>query len=165
MNQRSSWLVISCWGAAASVFTFLLWVPLAALAGSFTSELGSASVPLAMLVYVFYSPILAPLIIVVTAPAYVGLFWFWGRVCQRHPSVDTRWRTIATFALAASVVPAVAVAILFACVPAGVELGHLVVWVPCCLVMFWGAIVAPRWLFDSLHLGAFSEPVGEARVA
>ena len=165
MSQRSNWVLISCWSVAASICTFVLWVPLAALAGSFASEIGVASVPGSMLAYVFYLPVLAPLIILGTAPAYAVLFWFWGRLCRRHPRVDTRWRAIATFALAAGVLPAIGVAVWWAYVPPRVGFGQLVAWAPCCLVMFWGAIVAPRWLFDALHPGAFSQTSGEVPAA
>lgn len=158
MNKRAKWFLIVRWTVAASVCTFALWIPLAAIAGSLRSEVGIASAPAAMFLYVLYSPFLAPLIVLATAPAYVALFWLWGRVCGRYPWVDAGWKSILAVAGAVSVPAALATAVLCSRGPLGVQYDDLFTWLPFCIAMFWGAIAFPRWLLDSLHPGAFSEP-------
>jgi len=114
-----------------------------------------------MLAYVFYSPILAPLMVVATAPVYLVLFPLGARICRGRPWLDMRWKFLATAALAVSVLPGLAIAHIWTCDQSGSDLDDLLAWFPCYVGVFWGAIVIPRWLFDSLHLGAFGEPSGE----
>ena len=157
MRKDSQWSLIVLWAATAAVCTFLLWIPLAATAGSIRSAAGVASAPAAMLLYELYTPFLAPLIVLVTGPAYIALFWLWGRVCRRRPWVDAGWKPILVAAATGSLPPAMATAAICARGPAGIEPVDVLTWLPFCVAMFSGAIALPRWLLDSLHPGVFSE--------
>ena len=157
MKYKNRWALVVGWAITASVCTFLLWIPLAAIAGSIRSPAGVASATAAMFLYVLYSPFLAPLTICAVTPVYVALFWLWERVCRRYPRVDRSWKSILGTAVIISVPPALATAYLCAQGPLGVQARDLIAWLPFCIAMFWGAIASPRWLFDSLHPGAFSE--------
>jgi len=165
MKYKTRWRLILQWAAAASVCTFLLWIPLAALAGSVSSRAGAAAFSGALFLYALYSPFLAPLIIFVTVPAYVVLLWLWSWVCRRHPWVDARWSSILAATGVMSLPLAVLTAALCARGPIGVDYRALLVWAPCTVAMFWAALALPRWLLDSLHAGVFSGrscAVGEA---
>ena len=155
MRQKSRWVPILGWATAASILTFLLWVPLGAIAGATNAPLGAAAIPSGMLLYVLYSPVLAPLIIFVVAPIYILAFWFWGRACLRKSWRDTAGAIVMS-GLVISVVPAVVVAVSCAWRPSGVRLDEVFTWLPFCLAIFWGAVTLPRWLFDSLRPGVFS---------
>jgi hypothetical protein len=158
VERTTRWSLILGWTAAASVCTFVIWIPLGALAGSLGSPSGIASAPMAMLLYVLYSPLLAPIVAGVVAPGYAVVFWVWERSCRRYPALDDGWRSIATAAAIISVPPAVAVSAFCAQGPLGVQYADLLRWLPFCLATLWTAIVSPRWLLDSLQPRAFSHP-------
>jgi len=117
-----------------------------------------------MLLDVLYAPFLAPLILCVTAPAYVALFWLWGRLCGRHPWLDRSGRSILVGTALMSLPPALATAVVCGHGPLGVFYGDVLAWLPFCIAMVWGAMVSPRWLLHSLRPGVFSEtPHGACR--
>jgi len=151
-------VMILQWAAAAGVLTFVLWVPLAALAGAIGSPIGVVAGSVgAMFVYGFYAPLLAPLIILVSTPVYIVIFWCWTLACRRHPAIDSTWAPILASAGIASLVPGAVTAMLCARGPLGVDPNDLFAWFCCSLVMFWGAMVLPRWLLDSMPPGVFTE--------
>jgi len=117
-----------------------------------------------MLLYVIYSPFLALVIVSVLGPAYLVAFWLWARVCTRYPSLD-RWRNILVIAGIVSVAPSIATAAYCARGPLGVPWDIFLTWLPFCLAMFWGAVVIPRWLVDSLRPGVFAHPTRRATQA
>lgn len=161
-RHKTKWVLVLGWTAAASVCTFLLWIPLGAIAGSVGSDPGIGTAPAAMFLYLLYSPFLAPLIIGAVAPGFAVVFWLWGRMCVRHPWIDQGWKPILATAAIMSLPPAAAVAALCARGPLGVTYGDWATWLPFCLAILSGAMVLPRWLVDSLHPGAFAEAHGEA---
>ena len=162
MKPKVRWTPVLSWATGASVCTFLLWIPIGAVAGSLGSQIGIAATAPSMFLYVLYSPILAPVIVGAMVPVYFLCFWFWALSCNRIPWLDRGWKPLLLSATAISLPLGAALAAICARGPLGVMPDDFIVWLPFCAAIFWGAIVGPRWLFDSLNPGRFIEALREA---
>ena len=166
MHVRTRWALILQWAAVAGVLTVVLWVPLAALAGAIGSPIGVVAGSVgAMFAYAFYAPVLAPLIFFASTPAYIVILSCWTLACRRHPAIDANWASILACAGIAALGPSAVTAMLFARGPLGVDLDDLFVWFCCSLVIFWAAMVLPRWMLGSIPPGVFAVTSSEGMAA
>jgi hypothetical protein len=152
-------LVIT-WAIATTVAGMILWVPIGSTCHAVAGPLGTAGVMPVSFLFLLYTPYVALRAVVYGTPFFIIVFALWAIACRHRPSLDSA-RPLALFALLASLPGSCLVAALMAQSAAAFSWNAFVWSLPFYYLVFWGAIMSPRWLVEPLMLGAFSQPLAD----
>jgi len=158
--KRPRAALVVTWVGLGALNGLVLWISLGAVAVSLTGEdtwqgaIGNAV--LVALLYFLYSPYLALLILVIAVPIYATVFWLWALICTKKPWLDSSWPPVLLAASGFALPPSLVISTVSVLGKEGVAWPKFLVLMLLYFTIFWGAIISPRWLVQSLAPGAFS---------